>query len=107
MLKSQETILEIDLSALKHNVTFIKSKLKSNTKFLAVVKAYAYGSDATEIAKYLEDLNVEDPTIQLASHDQIYNDDPTHVSGISQDQIDLEKSRDRENTKKSVATPAE
>ena len=59
MLKSQETILEIDLSALKHNVTFIKSKLKSNTKFLAVVKAYAYGSDATEIAKYLEDLNVD------------------------------------------------
>ncbi|AUC83041.1 alanine racemase [Lacinutrix sp. Bg11-31] len=59
MLKSQETILEIDLSALKHNVTFIKSKLKSSTKFLAVVKAYAYGSDAVEIAKYLEDLNVD------------------------------------------------
>ena len=50
----------------------------------------------------IENLNVEDPTIQLAS-----NDDPTHVSGMSQDQIDLEKSRDKDNTKKSVATPAE
>ncbi|WP_299250399.1 alanine racemase [uncultured Lacinutrix sp.] len=59
MSKSQETILEIDLSALKHNVTFIKSKLKSNTKFLAVVKAYAYGSDATEVAKHLETLDVD------------------------------------------------
>ena len=59
MPKAQETILELDLNALKHNFTFIKSKLKSDTKFLAVVKAYAYGSDATEIAKYLENLNVD------------------------------------------------
>ncbi|APX98979.1 alanine racemase [Lacinutrix venerupis] len=59
MPKGQETVLEIDLNALKHNVTFIKSKLKSNTKFLAVVKAFAYGSDAIEIAKYLETLNVD------------------------------------------------
>jgi len=58
MPKAQETVLEINLSALKHNVTFIKSKLKSDIKFLAVVKAYAYGSDAVEIAKYLENLNV-------------------------------------------------
>jgi len=59
MLKAQETLLEIDFKALKHNVTFIKSKLKSTTKFLAVVKAFAYGSDAVEIAKYLEKLNVD------------------------------------------------
>ncbi|WP_034060529.1 alanine racemase [Lacinutrix jangbogonensis] len=59
MPKAQETILEIDLNALKHNVTFIKSKLKSNTKFLAVVKAFAYGSDALEIAKFLKNINVD------------------------------------------------
>jgi len=59
MPKAQETVLEIDFNPLKHNVTFIKSKLKSNTKFLAVVKAFAYGSDAIEIAKYLEKLNVD------------------------------------------------
>lgn len=59
MLKAQETILEIDLKALKHNVDFIKSKLKNGTKLLAVVKAFAYGSDAVEIAKYLEQLNVD------------------------------------------------
>jgi len=59
MSKTQETILEIDLKALKHNFEFIKSKLSKNTKFLAVVKAFAYGSDAVEVAKYLQDLEVD------------------------------------------------
>lgn len=59
MPKAQETILEIDLKALKHNVKYIQSKLTKNTKFLAVVKAFAYGSDAVEVAKYLQALNVD------------------------------------------------
>ncbi|NNC49157.1 MAG: alanine racemase [Flaviramulus sp.] len=59
MLKAQETVLEIDLKALKHNFDHLKSKLESNTKFLAVVKAYGYGSDACEIARYLEGLDVD------------------------------------------------
>ena len=58
MLKAQETVLEIDLKALKHNFEYLKSKLKNETKFLAVVKAFAYGSDASKIANYLENLNV-------------------------------------------------
>ncbi|RED50694.1 alanine racemase [Seonamhaeicola aphaedonensis] len=59
MLKAQETVLEIDLNALKHNFKHLKSKLNNNTKFLAVVKAFGYGSDAIEIAKYLQNLNVD------------------------------------------------
>ena len=59
MPKAQETVLEIDLKALKHNFEHLKSKLQPNTKFLAVVKAFAYGSDANEIALYLQDLNVD------------------------------------------------
>jgi len=59
MPKAQETILEIDLKALKYNFEYLKSKLKSGTKFLAVVKAFAYGNDADEIAKYLQDLNID------------------------------------------------
>lgn len=59
MSKVQETILEIDLNALKHNFEYLKSKLKNNTKFLAVVKAFAYGNDADEIANYLQDLNID------------------------------------------------
>lgn len=59
MPKARETVLEIDLKALKHNFEYIKSKLKSDTKILAVVKAFAYGSDAKIIANYLQDLNVD------------------------------------------------
>ncbi len=59
MPKAQETVLEIDLKALKHNFEYIKSKLHKDTKILAVVKAFAYGSDASEIAKYLQDLQVD------------------------------------------------
>ena len=59
MPKAQETNLEIDLKALKHNYEFLKSKLKADAKFLAVVKSFAYGSDSIVIAKYLEVLNVD------------------------------------------------
>ena len=59
MPKAQETVLEIDLKALKHNFNHLKSKLKPNTKFLAVVKAFAYGSDASKIANHLQDLNAD------------------------------------------------
>ena len=59
MPKAQETILEIDLKALKHNYEYLKSKLNPNTKLLAVVKAFAYGSDTQAIAKYLEQLKVD------------------------------------------------
>lgn len=59
MPKAKETVLEIDLGALTHNFNYLKSKLKPTTKFLAVVKAFAYGSDSIEIAKHLEHLNVD------------------------------------------------
>ncbi|GAA4968268.1 alanine racemase [Algibacter aquimarinus] len=59
MPKAQETVLEIDLKALKHNFQYLKSKLQPSTKFLAVVKAFGYGSDACKIAKYLETLHVD------------------------------------------------
>ena len=52
----KKTILEIDLKALEHNFNVISSKLSSQTKFMAVVKANGYGSDSTEIAKRLVSL---------------------------------------------------
>lgn len=59
MPKTQETVLEIDLLALKHNFKYLKSKLQKKTKFLAVLKAFAYGHDADEIALYLQSLEVD------------------------------------------------
>ncbi len=59
MANSQETVLEIDLGALEHNYRYLRSKIHPKTKFLAVVKAYAYGSDTIAIAKKLEALGVD------------------------------------------------
>jgi len=59
MARTLETVLEIDLNALEHNYRFLRNRLNPETKFLGVVKAFAYGSDAVEIAKKLEHLGVE------------------------------------------------
>jgi len=59
MPKSQQTILEIDLSALTHNYKYLKSKLKPHTKLLAVVKAFAYGSDPCVVAQQLQKLGAD------------------------------------------------
>lgn len=59
MPKATETVLEIDLKALEHNYRYFKSKIDSGTKFLGVVKAFAYGSDATRVTQKLEALGVD------------------------------------------------
>ncbi len=51
--KTRETKLEIDLSALKHNLEYYKKKLPSDTKIMAMVKAGAYGLGDFGIAKFL------------------------------------------------------
>lgn len=52
-------VLEINLSHLTHNYKYLRSKIGSSTKFLAVVKAFAYGSESVAIAKHLEQLGVD------------------------------------------------
>ncbi|TMU55186.1 alanine racemase [Flagellimonas algicola] len=54
-----ETTLEIDLAALENNFRYLKSKIDPETKFLAVVKAFAYGSDMLAIAQKMENLAVD------------------------------------------------
>lgn len=59
MSKAQETVLELNFKALEHNYRYLRSKIDPGTKFLAVVKAFAYGSDATHIALHLEGLGAD------------------------------------------------
>ncbi|HLV13600.1 MAG TPA: alanine racemase [Xanthomarina sp.] len=59
MSETKETTLEIDLKALQQNFKYLKTRITKGTKLMAVVKAYAYGSDSQEIAAYLQDLNVD------------------------------------------------
>ncbi len=51
--KTHETVLEINLDAISHNLKFYKSKLKPTTKTMVMVKAFGYGNGSYEIAKLL------------------------------------------------------
>ncbi len=51
--KTHQTVLEINLSSLSHNVNYFKKKLKNNVKLMAMVKAHSYGSGEYEIARAL------------------------------------------------------
>lgn len=52
--KTHQTVLEIDLGAMVHNLNLIKSLLKPETKLMAMVKAFGYGSGSFEIANTLQ-----------------------------------------------------
>jgi alanine racemase len=52
--KAHETVLEINLNAIIHNLNYFRSKLKSDTKIMAMVKAFSYGSGSFEIANVLQ-----------------------------------------------------
>lgn len=52
--KAHETVLEIDLNSLVNNVNYYRSKLKPETKVMAMVKAFSYGSGSYEIANTLQ-----------------------------------------------------
>lgn len=54
-MNNHVTVLEIDGNALLHNLNYFKQKLQSQTKILAVVKAFGYGSDGVQVAKFLKD----------------------------------------------------
>lgn len=59
MPKALETVLEINLNHLEHNYHYLRSKILAQTKFLGVVKAFAYGSDSVKIAQKLEKLGAD------------------------------------------------
>lgn len=52
--QSHDTVLEINLNALAHNLNHFRSKLKPGVKMMVMVKAFGYGSGAREVAGLLE-----------------------------------------------------
>ncbi|MEO6168721.1 MAG: bifunctional UDP-N-acetylmuramoyl-tripeptide:D-alanyl-D-alanine ligase/alanine racemase [Chitinophagales bacterium] len=52
--KAHETILEIDLNALIHNLSVYQALLKPQTKIMVMVKAFSYGSGSFEVANALQ-----------------------------------------------------
>ena len=56
--KHHQTILEIDLEKLQHNIKLHQKVLAPTTLIMAVVKALGYGSGATEVAATLQNLGI-------------------------------------------------
>jgi alanine racemase len=57
--KSHDTVLEINLNKLIHNINFYRSQIKKETKLMCMVKATGYGSGSTEIAFTLQHHHVD------------------------------------------------
>jgi len=55
-LESQQhqTVMEVNLSAMLHNLKSYQQQLKPDTKMMAMVKAFSYGSGTVEVARLLE-----------------------------------------------------
>ncbi len=52
--KVHQTVMEIDLSAMVHNLKEYQKQLKPATKLMAMVKAFSYGSGSAEVARVLQ-----------------------------------------------------
>ena len=57
--KKYKTVFEINMNALVHNLNYYKSLIPSETKIMAMVKAFSYGNGGTEIANLLQHQNVD------------------------------------------------
>jgi alanine racemase len=100
--KTHETVLEINLNAISHNLNFFKSKLAPKTKLMVMVKAFGYGNGGFEIAKLLEHHKVDylgvafaDEGISLKNAGisvpiMVLNPETTSFSSIIQHQLEPE-----------------
>jgi len=64
--KTHETVLEINLNALVHNLNHYRSLLSPGVKMMAMVKAFSYGSGSFEIANLLQFHHVDYLTVAYA-----------------------------------------
>lgn len=100
--KIHETVLEINLNAISHNLNFFKSKLAPKTKLMVMVKAFSYGNGGFEIARLLEHHKVDylgvafaDEGISLKNAGigipiMVMNPETTSFSSIIQHQLEPE-----------------
>lgn len=58
-LRKHDTVLEINLNAILHNINYHKSLLKPSTKMMAMVKANAYGLGSYEISEFLQHHHID------------------------------------------------
>ncbi|ANF50705.1 bifunctional UDP-N-acetylmuramoyl-tripeptide:D-alanyl-D-alanine ligase/alanine racemase [Chryseobacterium glaciei] len=58
-LRKHDTVLEVNLNAILHNINYHKSLLKPETKMMAMVKANSYGLGSYEISEFLQHHHID------------------------------------------------
>lgn len=58
-LQKHDTVLEVNLNSILHNINVHKALLKPETKMVAMVKAYSYGLGGYEIAEFLQHHHID------------------------------------------------
>ena len=61
--KSHETIMEVNLDAMIHNLNVYRSRIRPTTKLMAMVKAASYGAGKVEVANALQYSHVDYLTV--------------------------------------------
>jgi alanine racemase len=99
---NHKACLEINLTALDHNLNFYRSFVKEETKLMAILKAGAYGSGSVAIAKFLQGKKVDyivvaliDEGIELRENNitadiVILNPDLENIDKIFQHKLQVE-----------------
>ncbi|MCL1933201.1 MAG: bifunctional UDP-N-acetylmuramoyl-tripeptide:D-alanyl-D-alanine ligase/alanine racemase [Candidatus Azobacteroides sp.] len=64
--KAHQTVLEVDLDAVIHNLKYFRSQLHSETKIICMVKAFGYGVGSYELAKTLQERGADYLAVALA-----------------------------------------
>ena len=64
--KAHQTILEVNLSALRDNLNYYRNNLGPKTRTICMVKASAYGAGALEVGRTLQDCNVDYLAVAVA-----------------------------------------
>ncbi len=64
--KAHRTILEVNMTAMVHNLNYFRSLLQPETKLMVMVKAFSYGSGSTEIANLLQYHRVDYLAVAIA-----------------------------------------
>ena len=64
--KVHETVLEVNLNAVVDNLNYYRDMMKPGTKLVCMIKADAYGAGSVEIAKTLQDHQVDYLAVAVA-----------------------------------------
>jgi alanine racemase len=64
--KAHQTVLEVNLNAMVHNLNYFRSLLNPATKLVVMVKAFSYGIGSTEIANLLQYHRVDYLAVAIA-----------------------------------------